>query len=978
MHIRIYLIVQLILLMLGGAINCQAQNNVVKISGSVEVFYPLEALYHPAKNITLEVVKRNDGRILVTKSVNDTYNCHVRSGEDYELRFVGQDLATTSIHLKLGTQAKNKYSMPVILFPELLEEELSDTFNIVATNDSVMGLIMKGLQSLLADREAKWMGNYTRHYLQLLDKANACWERGDREGARYFYQKALKLSPGSAYVQSRIGEVRREIKEQNQEYSSYLKSLRAADSLFQEGKMDEARALYFEAVAMQHHDTYPNRQLSDIERWKNEQKQKERQTLYQKRRCALMIEEADSYFHNRLLEVARRLYMNALDDCKQEDYLKTQIARIDAIQDKRRRLPPPSRPSADTYHQLITVADSLMQQHEWGEAARLYERVYRMFPDLPYAHSQLVRIHLLESYEAYRQKRCNELSEWANDITLEPDSLLRTEIAYWLWAHCRFALFNEEFEDQSLSEVKTPESRDIPNDTLLSLANRNFERGAYREALKQYHQLEEQYKPNDFLDRRIKALHSLMARHMNERLRYDSLINDATILLLQNNIHEAYNKYLDLEKKDTSTFIYRQRLGIEQLLLIEEEEQALLENYRQKCRLADKHFARGNYELAKPLYYEALELAPGKVYPRIQLQTLENLMEEKAKQGEQEQKKQDTYRQLVSQADSLLSERKLMFAKKHYRQAWMIDSSSKYLQKRITSVNQLIEEQLKERVVIDSLLFAAERSYQNGNLDMASQTLKQLLKQDPQHTKAIRELAKVQALQVQQQRKQHYSGLWQEVKRRVEAERWQHACQLVQQMLKSYPDSVNLQQRADRICLQAKSVNAQWRENIREDSIRLVLMMKAQRSYESGDLDEAALLYQELIALFPDNAQVKREIAGVKQAAKRKELVAPKVTTKDQLLKDTVPVIEQEYKEAFNLPDTVERVTYLRNLAGQYPEGVTVQYAKVKGRKLTRYIVVKEGLADEYWKVEHDWGGVFYFKNGRSISYNVFKIETNP
>jgi tetratricopeptide (TPR) repeat protein len=963
--------------MLAGQLQSVVQeNNIVKVSGSVEFFSPLEAAYYPAEGITLKVFEKDENRLMSSKTVSGTYNCLVRNGGEYELHFSGSGFSTTIVKLSLIECQEEKLSMPVILFPEFVEADLSDSLTIVAINDSIMGLVMPGLQQKLASKESQLMADYTRHYIKMLDQANAWRKRGNRERAMEYYKSAQRLSPSSRYIQSRIEEVKQQITRQHEDYDSYLRTLRVADSLFQQGSLEQARAIYMQAIAMQHHDTYPNRQISAIERWKREQTQKERQAVYKQKRCALMIEEADSYFRNRLIQVARRLYINALNECPQKDYLKTQIARIDAIQDRRRRMPPPSRPSADEYHQLITTADSLMLAKEWAEARELYEHVYRMFPDLPYAHSQLVKIHLLESFENYRLHRCKQLSKMGKDLSTESDSLLKSEIGYWLWAHCRFSLFRENVVDMLPPDSEKQQSFNTPDDTLLAMANRNFERGAYRQALQQYHQLESQYEPNAFLQTRIKALHTLMGEHISARLRYDSLINDATVLILQNNIREAYEKYLELEIQDTSTFVYRQRIGIEQLLLIGEEEEAMLDEYRIKCRSADKHFARGNYELAKELYADALKLAPGKVYPRIQLQALDRIEKENERQELMAQKQQELYRQLIGNADSLFNIRKLQAAREKYQQAWRIDSASTYLKRRIIAVNRLIEEQTHEQRLIDSLMDVAERSYQNENLDQANKALRQLLRQDPENVMAIRQLAEVQRLQVQQQRQRHYRGLWQEVKHREDAGRWQHACQLVQQMAKTYPDSTKLQKEANRICLRAKSVNAQWQADVREDSVKLVLMLKAKRNYQAGNLDEASLLYQELIALYPDNGQLKREVAKVKQAAKKAKQIQREES--DQLPKDTLPVIEQEYKEAFNLPDTVERVTYLRNLADQYPEGVTIQYAKVKGRSLTRYIVVKEGLADEYWKVEHDWGGVFYFKNGRSISYNVFKIETNP
>jgi hypothetical protein len=35
-----------------------------------------------------------------------------------------------------------------------------------------------------------------------------------------------------------------------------------------------------------------------------------------------------------------------------------------------------------------------------------------------------------------------------------------------------------------------------------------------------------------------------------------------------------------------------------------------------------------------------------------------------------------------------------------------------------------------------------------------------------------------------------------------------------------------------------------------------------------------------------------------------------------------------------------------------------------------------DGIATEYRKVKHSWGGTYHFRNGQNISGSVFKVET--
>ena len=63
-------------------------------------------------------------------------------------------------------------------------------------------------------------------------------------------------------------------------------------------------------------------------------------------------------------------------------------------------------------------------------------------------------------------------------------------------------------------------------------------------------------------------------------------------------------------------------------------------------------------------------------------------------------------------------------------------------------------------------------------------------------------------------------------------------------------------------------------------------------------------------------------------------------------------------------------------LAREYPDGVSEKIFEEGNRVITHRIVVKDGLGNEYRKVKHGWGGVFYFKNGVSISERVWIQET--
>ena len=79
-------------------------------------------------------------------------------------------------------------------------------------------------------------------------------------------------------------------------------------------------------------------------------------------------------------------------------------------------------------------------------------------------------------------------------------------------------------------------------------------------------------------------------------------------------------------------------------------------------------------------------------------------------------------------------------------------------------------------------------------------------------------------------------------------------------------------------------------------------------------------------------------------------------------------------KKDFDVPTGQRSDHFLNELAKQYPEGITVENYDSKGKKVKRVIVNRGGLAHEYIEAKYSYG-TYYFRDGRSISSQVFYKE---
>ncbi|MCA1762089.1 MAG: tetratricopeptide repeat protein [Cryomorphaceae bacterium] len=67
---------------------------------------------------------------------------------------------------------------------------------------------------------------------------------------------------------------------------------------------------------------------------------------------------------------------------------------------------------------------------------------------------------------------------------------------------------------------------------------------------------------------------------------------------------------------------------------------------------------------------------------------------------------------------------------------------------------------------------------------------------------------------------------------------------------------------------------------------------------------------------------------------------------------------------------------FQKDLAEKYPNGITEKTEKQGNKTVVTRIIVANNKGNEYKKVTHDWGGVFYFKNGDAVTERVWKQET--
>jgi hypothetical protein len=118
------------------------------------------------------------------------------------------------------------------------------------------------------------------------------------------------------------------------------------------------------------------------------------------------------------------------------------------------------------------------------------------------------------------------------------------------------------------------------------------------------------------------------------------------------------------------------------------------------------------------------------------------------------------------------------------------------------------------------------------------------------------------------------------------------------------------------------------------------------------------------------------EAARLAAEAEKKKKEALIAKYKEQLAQEQTTIVKTTDTKEIDYSNKEQTEQFLSELAKKYPEGVTKETITEPKRTINRIIVVKAGRANEYKEIKYSWGGLYYFKNGQTITAQIFNQET--
>ncbi|NSW45458.1 MAG: hypothetical protein HPY79_06570, partial [Bacteroidales bacterium] len=363
------------------------------------------------------------------------------------------------------------------------------------------------------------------------------------------------------------------------------------------------------------------------------------------------------------------------------------------------------------------------------------------------------------------------------------------------------------------------------------------------------------------------------------------------------------------------------------------EAKAKEEQYKSAVAKGDAALSKQLFDEAKTAYNQALSIKPNETYPKTKLAEIDKLLADKAakEKAEAEAKaKEEQYKSAVAKGDAALSKQLFDEAKTAYNQALSIKPNETYPKTKLSEIDKLLADKAaKEKAEAEakakeeqykSAVAKGDAAFEKMQLTESKQAYLEALKIKPDDSYSKNKITEIENILAQKQKKE----------------------QEINQKEQSYNDAIT----------------------------------KADKAFALKEYTNAITYYQTALKQKPNESYPKQKIAECQDLLKKRNEEEQRRLAEERQKQIDEQQAKLKKLEEINFNDKEEVQKYLSELAKTYPEGVTEENYEDKSKKIKRIIVNREGVANEYRQVTHSWGGEFFFKNGQSISKNLFLIET--
>ena len=400
------------------------------------------------------------------------------------------------------------------------------------------------------------------------------------------------------------------------------------------------------------------------------------------------------------------------------------------------------------------------------------------------------------------------------------------------------------------------------------------------------------------------------------------------------------------------------------------EIKGLERSYQEFINKGDASFGDKNYENALVFYNKAASLIPDDVKAPEKIAATNLEIEKDAK-----------FKDLVLAGDQFFKNEEWVLAKDQYKQASELKSSASYPKSQLAAIAQKVKEQELLSNQFNNHMAVADVAFSNGNYVAASEAYKKALAINPDAAMAKNKLTKAED-QISKQdaatnRKQKSNALLNEAKRAELAGNYIDAQKILTSALIMDPTNQYLlaeKNKVDsRVSADKKKIEDEEKAKLEAELIAAKAIQAKQDEFESlkkkgmeadqaGKTESAIFYFNKALVIEPEDSFIQNRLRTLKSGKSKSTAEKPS---------------KKKNNNEFQALDEMDKKSdnFVALLAIKYPQGMTEKTYQEGNKKVTKRIVVRGNVGSEYMRVEHSWGGVYYFKNGDAITEYVWQKE---
>lgn len=816
---------------------------------------------------------------------------------------------------------------------------------------------IKNELALIADKNSQ-----EQNYQEALKDANSAFGNKAYENAKTYYTTASSIKPSEAYPKERLAEINiilTELANKASKAKEYENLISLGDQKFNSKDYNEAKITFQSALLIQPTSDYPKTKLKEIE----VQLGLIAQSAENEKAYGDHLKTADAAFSKKDYEAAKLSYISANSVKPDEGYPKERLNTIDGILADLSN----QKEKDEQYQKMVQLADANLGSKNYEAAKSNYKSALNFKPSESYPKEKLKEIESIEAQIAQNKVKDEDYAK----IIAQADKKFDKKDYQSAKSTYNSALSlkpTEAYPKDRISEINTILDQQTANKAKDELYNKKMADAEAKFEAKKYLAAKLGYeealkvKPNQtYPENRIVEIDGLLKQLADQKTldtEYKTLISSADTDFAKKDYETSKKNYSSaLRLKPNENYPNQRIRTIDDLLLADQNQKAIEEQYNNIVSNADAQFNQKAYQDAKLTYNSALEVKPNEQYPRTKIREIDKALGLIAAETARLKAIEDDYQAKLDEGQRLLDKMEYQLAKQSYKSASLMKPDQDFPEKKIAEIDVLLAQMGKDTQYAAALKegsdYQLQRKYSDAKL--AYQAALDIKPNESFPKKKIEELDGLVAKEEKAQLIKAYKKLMELADKKF--------------TIKDYANSKHFYEQALVV-----NATAQYpKDRIKEiDKLLLLAENKAQ-----ADMDKK----QEYVSLIQsaDGFFTEKNYGQAKVNYKKALKISPTESYPKSKIRELEKLIasEVEIPEEINFSNEAEKNKFMSTMAKKYGEGIHEEnYSSKSGKIVRRIIVVKRGIADEYREVKQPWGATYFFKNGKSVSRAILYKET--